>query len=52
MIKYVRVRVDEIPKIPPYAKLATDFIGEETETIKFSKIAFHSKLITYLNMIN
>ena len=37
MIKYVRVRVDELPTIPPHAKLATDFIGEETDTIKFGQ---------------
>lgn len=37
MIKYIRVNVNELPKIPSHAKLATDFLGEETDSLKWGQ---------------
>jgi hypothetical protein len=37
MIKYVRVNVNELPKIPSHAKLATEFLGEETDSLKWGQ---------------
>ena len=37
MIKYVRVNVNELSKISPHAKLVTDFMGEETDSIKWGQ---------------
>lgn len=37
MIKYVRVNVNELPKIPPHAKLIAEFMGEETDSIKWGQ---------------
>lgn len=37
MIKYVRVNVNELPKISPHAKLVAEFMGEESDSIKWGQ---------------
>lgn len=37
MIKYIRVNVNELPKIPSHAKLTIDFLGEETNSLKWGQ---------------
>lgn len=37
MIKYIRVNVNELPKIPSHAKLTIDFLGEETDSLKWGQ---------------
>jgi hypothetical protein len=37
MIKYVRVNVNELPKIPPHVKLVAEFMGEESDSIKWGQ---------------
>jgi hypothetical protein len=47
IIKYIRVNVNELPKIPSYAKLVTDFLGEETESIKWGQNQFFRTMFEY-----